>query len=146
MKCIRFWVPSQYWKWDVVLQWDASIDVWIFHNLDLMYYTDCWIFWQHLHAPYNLHCVIPAKHNSQISWNISDFRYPLSVGKGMMCYKETHPLLLDRFIILLSCIGMIIGPSDSMCEPLMVHNKSFVLKTNLKFHTKYHMLGTLSAQ
>ena len=41
---------------------------------------------------------------------------------------------------------MVERASDSIYEPLMVHNVPFLPTTNLKFHAKFQFSGTLSAE
>ena len=143
---VRFWEPSEHRKWDVVLQGDTPIASGVFHNLILMWNYDYRSFRLHLQDPYGPHHIISVKNNSQISGKMLDFRYPLSTKYGVWCCKERHPLLLKCFITFLRCIWMAGQASDSICRPIMVHRVSFMSKTNLKFHTKFQIWGTLPAQ
>ena len=50
-------------------------------------------------------------------------------------------MLSDYFKPFLKCIRMVGRASDSIYEPLMVHNVSFLPTTNLKFHTNNSVFG-----
>ena len=54
-------------------------------------------------------------------------------------------MLFNCLITFLGCIRTIWGALDSTHKHLTVYIMSFLLKTNLKFHAKYHILGNLSA-
>ena len=73
------------------------------------------------------------------------FDHPLSIENMMLCCKYRYLLLMKCFIISLGCITIEEKASDSIYEPLMVHNVSFLSTTNLKFHAKFQVSGTLSA-
>ena len=68
----------------------------------------------------------------------------LSMGNRMPCYMEIHPLLLECFITLPSCIMMTVRSFDSNWELFMLKIMSFLPKTALNFWAKYQILGTLS--
>ena len=74
------------------------------------------------------------------SW---DFEHPLSTGNVLLCYKERYLLLMKCFIPFLRCVKMVERASGSIYEPLMVHIVSFLAATNLKFHAKFQISGTL---
>ena len=74
-----------------------------------------------------------------------DVEHPLSKVNEQLCYKERYPLLMKCFITFLRCIKMAERASDSIYEPLMVHNVSFLPTTFLKFYTKFQFSGNLSA-
>ena len=71
---------------------------------------------------------------------------PLSMGNGMICCKERHPLLLKGFISFLWCIRKTGGAFDNIHKPIIVHIVPFPLRLTLKFHTKWQILGTPSAR
>ena len=79
------------------------------------------------------------------SYTISDYRYLISIGNGMLCCKERHPLLLEYFIVFPRNARMVRGASESIYKHRMVHNVSLLTKTTTTFHAKYHISGTLSA-
>ena len=56
----------------------------------------------------------------------------------MMCYMEGHVLQLACSITILKCIRISRIASGSICNPLMVPIVSFLQKTVIKCHAKYH--------
>ena len=77
---------------------------------------------------------------------IWDFEHPLRTWNVLLCYKERWLLLMNCFIIFLGCIKMAERACDSIYEPQMGLNMSFLPTTNHKFHAKLQLLGTLSAK
>ena len=118
MQNIIFWTPSQHWIWSIVMWEEASIAIWIYHNLPGMYSNDYRGSRLYLQNHYTHNNVIPWENWSKFSWNISDFRCPLGTGYWIQCYKEAHPLLIDYFITFLLYIEMIIWVSDSIYDCL----------------------------
>ena len=106
-----------------------------------MYKDDWQSFWQHLQAGHGQHHVVTNKNNSQISCKISGFGHPLFKGNGILCCKEMYSLLFEWFLTFSRCIRMIRGAFGSIYTHLGV--LSFLPKTTVKFHAKYHILGTL---
>ena len=111
-----------------------------------MYQKDGTSLWYHLNAPDGSHDVISTEIVRQIAYKISDFEYPFSPSNGMLCGKESYPLLLECFIIFIWCTTKVGNASDTKYELLMVHMVSFLLGRTLKLQTKCQILGTLSAQ
>ena len=116
---LRFWAPSQHIKCAAVLQGEVYIVHEVFHNLPPMYKDGWKSLWGHIWARNGLQCVISVNSKSHISCKIAVFRYPLSKGNVMLCYKERHPLLLDYFIPFLKCIRMVGRATSSLYESLM---------------------------
>ena len=79
------------------------------------------------------------------SYTISDYRYLISIGNGMLCCKERDPLLLECFVAFLRCLEMVIGCSESIYQLIMVYIVSFLSKIAFKFHVKCQNTDTLSA-
>ena len=77
---------------------------------------------------------------------MSDVGLPLCPGNKMMWYNGRCILLLMWSITALRCITLIGRPSTTICKHLMVYIMSFLPKTTIKFHAKYHISGTLSAR
>ena len=100
----------------------------------------------HIGTPHGQQGVITPQSNSYISCKMSDSGHLLSTGNGMLCSKGRHPLLLECPITFLRYVKMIERAFDSINEPPMVHNVSFLPTTNLKFHAKFQFSGTLSAK
>ena len=73
-----------------------------------------------------------------------DLGYPLCMGNGMLCYDERHPLLMKCFITFLRCISKAGRAYGIITLPLIVHTLLFLSRSNLKLHTKYQILGTVS--
>ena len=72
--------------------------------------------------------------------------YPLSMGNGMMCCKDTHPLLLKYRKPFMACMRKLRWASDDIIYmPNVVYFVWFPLKFTLNLHPKYMILGTLSA-
>ena len=88
---------------------------------------------QHIQAPYGQAWIISAKNYSQTSGKISYFGHPFSTGKGMLCCKETHTLMLECFITFLRCIWMLTGSSGSIYKHRMAKSVLFLPKTTIKF-------------
>ena len=63
----------------------------------------------------------------------------------MLCYNESHALLLNCFIILLICITVIGRDSESFYTPLMNQIISFVLIISQHFMQNIVCFRTLSA-
>ena len=76
--------------------------------------------------PHGPRYAVSANNKSQISCKISVFRYPLSKGDVVLCYKEGHALVLDYFIPFLKCIRMVGIATGSIYECHMAHNMSFL--------------------
>ena len=77
---------------------------------------------------------------------MSDVGLPLCPGNKMMWYNGRCILLLMWSITAIRCITKIGRPSTTICKHLMVYIMSFLPKTTIKFHAKYHISGTLSAR
>ena len=52
----------------------------------------------------------------------------------------------EVFDTFLRCVKMVERASDSIYEPLIVYNVSFLPTTNVNFHAKFQLLSTLSAK
>ncbi len=72
-------------------------------------------------------------------------RHHVMTGNGILCCNERHPLLLKCVITFLRYTELFGQASDSTYKPLMVNTVSFLSKTDLNFHTKRQISGTLSA-
>ena len=86
--------------------------------------------------------------DSQIASTIPYDGYPLtlSMGNGMMCCKDTHPLLLKYRKPFMACMRKLRWASDDIIYmPNVVYFVRFPLKFTLNLHPKYVILGTLSA-
>ena len=83
-------------------------------------------------------CHFCQKQISHISFKMQDFsfRYPLSTGHGIPCYKERHPLLLERFITSCRCIMMVRWASYSIYTS--PRGPQCVISTRNKTHLKYY--------
>ena len=71
-------------------------------------------------------------------------RHHVMTGNGMLCCNERHPLLLECVITFLGYTELFGQASDSIYKLLMVNIVSFLPTTNLNFHTKCQISGTLS--
>ena len=65
-----------------------------------------------------------------------DFWHPFSMGNGMLCYHERHPLLLKLLTILLRCIRNMRAASGSIHEPFPAEIMSFLPRLTFKLHQK----------
>ena len=121
-----------------MLQGKTSIATQVFHNLPWKHKKGGRSFSHYLEAPCSCpHQVISARIDFQISCNMPNLGYPLSIGNGMLCCKKRHPLLLKCAIIFLRYIKKMGGTSGSICKLLMDLIMPFWLTFNLKLHTKY---------
>ena len=144
----RCWVPSQHRKWDGVLQWVISITAGVYQYPPPMYVGK----WDELLASDSIYkhlvvhimiflCKTDFKTVSKIPYD----GYPLSMGNGMMCCKDTHPLLLKYRKPFMACMRKLRWASDIIYMPNVVYFVRFSLKFTLNLHPKYVILGTLSA-
>ena len=102
--------------------------------------------WLHLQAPYGPHLPITTKTTLNFHTICQSLGTPFLKGNWMMCCKETHPLLFKCLMAFLRCIKMIGRAFDGIYVLLMVYTMSFLTKATIKFHAKYPILWTLSAQ
>ena len=143
----KCWAHSQHRKWDGVLQWVISITAGVYQYPPPMYVSRKmrWAsdsIYKHLvvHIMIFL-CKTDSKTVSKIPYD----GYPLSMGNGMMCCKDTHPLLLKYRKPFMACMRKLRWASDIIYMPNVVYFVRFPLKFTLNLHPKYVILGTLSA-
>ena len=72
--------------------------------------------------------------------------YPPCTQHGMLSYKERQPLLLECSITFLECNILMRRAFDIIYKILMVPIIFSLPRTNLIFHVKWQISGTLSAQ
>ena len=133
---LDFEIPSQNRKCDDVLQEETSIATQVFHHLPWKHKKGGRSFSHYLEAPFCPHQVIFARIDFQISCNMPNLGYPLSIGNGMLCCKKRHPLLLKCTIIFLRCIKKMGGASCSIYKPHLCQTVLFLSKLTLKFYIK----------
>ena len=121
-------------KCDDVLQEETSIATQVFRNLPWKHKKGGRSFSHYLEAPFCPHQVISARIDFQISCNMPNLGYPLSIGNGMLCCKKRHPLLLKCAIIFLRYIKSMRGGSGSIYKPLLCQTVLFLSKLTLKFY------------
>ena len=135
MQNFSFQVPSRQWESDLVLQGEISIVAWLFHTIPHMHWNGWKKFGYSLYESLMVHNMsfLPIT-NIKCHANLR-FDHPLSIENMMLCCKYRYLLLMKCFIISLGCITIEEKASDSIYEPLMVHNVSFLSTTNLNLHT-----------
>ena len=67
------------------------------------------------------------------------------MGNGIIFYKERQQLLMECSIAFLEYIREMGRAPGSIYEPLAIYRVPFLPRSTLKLHTKYQILGTLSA-
>ena len=92
------------------------------------------------------HRVITVKNNSQISCKMSAFGHPLHTLNEMLCCKKRHPLLFGCSVTFARYMRMIRRAFCRLYKTIMIHTMSLLPKLSLKFHVKYQLLHSLSAQ
>ena len=73
-----------------------------------------------------------------------DLGYPLTMGNGMICHMERHPLLLKWPITFLKCVYKVKGDFGSIYKPLIVQAVPVLPRLTRKLHAKCLIFGTLS--
>ena len=126
----------------------TSIAFGVVQNLPYMYKEDGRSYRQDQRAKYGSYHAFSTVMNNQTAhkYEIPGFGYPLSMGNGILCWKERHRLLLKLLETFLICILMSRGAAHCIYNLLMVHTMGFHQDwlSNCSQNARF-WVGTLSA-